>query len=115
MYCVPKTFVKRLDMLVQPKKGDTVVPVGELNEYSGLVQQRTEKGWREVLVDIDPEVPDQLRFVLSPSRTPATQNFIQVRLCLPELVLTPLLTLSSTFSTSQLLCQQEEGSQSINE
>ncbi|XP_030800835.1 protein arginine methyltransferase NDUFAF7, mitochondrial isoform X2 [Camarhynchus parvulus] len=39
--------------------------------------QRTEKGWREVLVDIDPEVPDQLRFVLSPSRTPATQNFIQ--------------------------------------
>ncbi|NWT64729.1 NDUF7 methyltransferase, partial [Prunella himalayana] len=40
-------------------------------------QQRTEKGWREVLVDIDPEVPDQLRFVLSPSRTPATQNFIQ--------------------------------------
>ncbi|NXO94515.1 NDUF7 methyltransferase, partial [Certhia brachydactyla] len=39
--------------------------------------QRTEKGWREVLVDIDPEVPDKLRFVLSPSRTPATQNFIQ--------------------------------------
>ncbi|NXW91262.1 NDUF7 methyltransferase, partial [Alopecoenas beccarii] len=39
--------------------------------------QRTEKGWREVLVDIDPEVPDQLRFVLSPSSTPATQNFIQ--------------------------------------
>ncbi|XP_065489143.1 protein arginine methyltransferase NDUFAF7, mitochondrial isoform X2 [Caloenas nicobarica] len=39
--------------------------------------QRTEKGWREVLVDVDPEVPDQLRFVLSPSSTPATQNFIQ--------------------------------------
>ncbi|KAM6083060.1 protein arginine methyltransferase NDUFAF7, mitochondrial isoform 2-T2 [Chlamydotis macqueenii] len=39
--------------------------------------QRTEKGWREVLVDIDPEVPDQLRFVLSPSSTPATENFIQ--------------------------------------
>ncbi|XP_025005067.2 protein arginine methyltransferase NDUFAF7, mitochondrial isoform X2 [Gallus gallus] len=39
--------------------------------------QRTEKGWHEVLVDIDPEVPDQLRFVLSPSRTPATENFIQ--------------------------------------
>ncbi|NXC17876.1 NDUF7 methyltransferase, partial [Corythaeola cristata] len=38
---------------------------------------RTEKGWREVLVDIDPEVPDQLRFVLSPSSTPGTQNFIQ--------------------------------------
>ncbi|KFV67700.1 NADH dehydrogenase [ubiquinone] complex I, assembly factor 7, partial [Dryobates pubescens] len=41
--------------------------------------QRTEKGWREVLVDIDPEVPDQLRFVLSPSSTPATENFIQAR------------------------------------
>ncbi|XP_077638177.1 protein arginine methyltransferase NDUFAF7, mitochondrial [Lonchura striata] len=40
--------------------------------------QRTEKGWCEVLVDIDPEVPDQLLFVLSPSRTPVTQNFIQV-------------------------------------
>uniref|UniRef100_A0A8C3CX95 Protein arginine methyltransferase NDUFAF7 n=1 Tax=Cairina moschata TaxID=8855 RepID=A0A8C3CX95_CAIMO len=39
--------------------------------------QRTEKGWREVLVDIDPEAPDQLRFVLSPSSTPATENFIQ--------------------------------------
>ncbi|NXL83517.1 NDUF7 methyltransferase, partial [Alectura lathami] len=39
--------------------------------------QRTEKGWHEVLVDIDPEVPDRLRFVLSPSRTPATENFIQ--------------------------------------
>ncbi|XP_051469808.1 protein arginine methyltransferase NDUFAF7, mitochondrial isoform X2 [Apus apus] len=39
--------------------------------------QRTEKGWREVLVDIDPEIPDQLRFVLSPSSTPATENFIQ--------------------------------------
>ncbi|XP_067149401.1 protein arginine methyltransferase NDUFAF7, mitochondrial [Apteryx mantelli] len=39
--------------------------------------QRTEKGWREVLVDIDPEVPDQLRFVLAPSSTPATENFIQ--------------------------------------
>ncbi|XP_071891751.1 protein arginine methyltransferase NDUFAF7, mitochondrial [Anas platyrhynchos] len=39
--------------------------------------QRTEKGWREVLVDIDPEASDQLRFVLSPSSTPATENFIQ--------------------------------------
>lgn len=62
----------------------------------GFIKQRTEKGWREVLVDIDPEVPDQLRFVLSPSTTPATENFIQVRLCVPELVLISLLTLSST-------------------
>ncbi|XP_030412940.1 protein arginine methyltransferase NDUFAF7, mitochondrial isoform X2 [Gopherus evgoodei] len=39
--------------------------------------QRTEKGWREVLIDIDPEAPDQLRFVLAPSTTPATELFIQ--------------------------------------
>lgn len=56
-----------------------------------------------MLVDIDPEVPDQLRFVLSPSSTPATEHFIQVRLCLPEFILKSLLTLSSTFTASQLL------------
>ncbi|NXY89182.1 NDUF7 methyltransferase, partial [Alcedo cyanopectus] len=39
--------------------------------------QKTEKGWREVLVDLDPEVPEGLRFVLSPSSTPATHHFIQ--------------------------------------
>uniref|UniRef100_A0A8C8R5Q0 Protein arginine methyltransferase NDUFAF7 n=1 Tax=Pelusios castaneus TaxID=367368 RepID=A0A8C8R5Q0_9SAUR len=41
--------------------------------------QRTEKGWREVLIDIEPEVPDQLRFVLAPSATPATEYFIQAK------------------------------------
>ncbi|XP_067418782.1 protein arginine methyltransferase NDUFAF7, mitochondrial [Emydura macquarii macquarii] len=39
--------------------------------------QRTEQGWREVLIDIDPKVPDQLRFVLAPSTTPATEYFMQ--------------------------------------
>uniref|UniRef100_A0A8D0LBF4 Protein arginine methyltransferase NDUFAF7 n=1 Tax=Sphenodon punctatus TaxID=8508 RepID=A0A8D0LBF4_SPHPU len=39
--------------------------------------QRTEKGWREVLIDIDPQAPDKLRLVLAPSATPATENFIQ--------------------------------------
>ncbi|XP_019404151.1 PREDICTED: protein arginine methyltransferase NDUFAF7, mitochondrial, partial [Crocodylus porosus] len=39
--------------------------------------QRTEKGWREVLIDIDPEVPDKLRFVLAPAVTPAAKYFIQ--------------------------------------
>ncbi|XP_074845767.1 protein arginine methyltransferase NDUFAF7, mitochondrial isoform X2 [Carettochelys insculpta] len=39
--------------------------------------QRTEHGWREVLIDIDPNVPNQLRFVLAPSATPATAYFIQ--------------------------------------
>ncbi|XP_053158864.1 protein arginine methyltransferase NDUFAF7, mitochondrial isoform X2 [Hemicordylus capensis] len=39
--------------------------------------QKTEKGWRELLVDIDPNSPDKLRFVLAPSVTPATKAFIQ--------------------------------------
>ncbi|KAJ7342067.1 hypothetical protein JRQ81_008611 [Phrynocephalus forsythii] len=38
--------------------------------------QKTEKGWRELLVDIDPEAPDKLRFVLAPSITPAAEVFI---------------------------------------
>uniref|UniRef100_A0A6J0T8U3 Protein arginine methyltransferase NDUFAF7 n=2 Tax=Pogona vitticeps TaxID=103695 RepID=A0A6J0T8U3_9SAUR len=38
--------------------------------------QKTEKGWHELLVDIDPGAPDKLRFVLAPSITPATKAFI---------------------------------------
>ncbi|KAM3855598.1 protein arginine methyltransferase NDUFAF7, mitochondrial [Vipera latastei] len=38
--------------------------------------QKTEKGWRELLVDIDPEASDKLRFVLAPSATPASKSFI---------------------------------------
>nr|XP_021517205.1 protein arginine methyltransferase NDUFAF7, mitochondrial-like [Meriones unguiculatus]XP_021517206.1 protein arginine methyltransferase NDUFAF7, mitochondrial-like [Meriones unguiculatus] len=38
--------------------------------------QKTAKGWREVFVDIDPQVPDKLRFVLAPGATPA-EAFIQ--------------------------------------
>ncbi|XP_062980361.1 protein arginine methyltransferase NDUFAF7, mitochondrial isoform X2 [Elgaria multicarinata webbii] len=38
--------------------------------------QKTEKGWCELLVDIDPESPDKLRFVLAPSVAPATEAFI---------------------------------------
>lgn len=39
--------------------------------------QRTPKGWREVLVDIDPEKRNRLRFVVSPSPTPASSALIQ--------------------------------------
>uniref|UniRef100_A0A8C1FKJ8 Protein arginine methyltransferase NDUFAF7 n=1 Tax=Cyprinus carpio carpio TaxID=630221 RepID=A0A8C1FKJ8_CYPCA len=39
--------------------------------------QRTEKGWREVMVDIDPESPDKLRFVVSHSPTLASSILIQ--------------------------------------
>ncbi|KAM4633942.1 protein arginine methyltransferase NDUFAF7, mitochondrial [Polymixia lowei] len=39
--------------------------------------QRTEKGWREVVVDIDPEKPDTLRFVILPSATLASSTLIQ--------------------------------------
>ncbi|XP_060128879.1 protein arginine methyltransferase NDUFAF7, mitochondrial isoform X2 [Zootoca vivipara] len=38
--------------------------------------QKTEKGWCELLVDIDPDTPDKLRFVLAPSATPAAKAFI---------------------------------------
>ncbi|XP_076874188.1 protein arginine methyltransferase NDUFAF7, mitochondrial isoform X2 [Brachyhypopomus gauderio] len=34
--------------------------------------QRTEKGWREVMIDIHPEEPDKLRFVLLPTPTLAS-------------------------------------------
>uniref|UniRef100_A0A673JYN8 Protein arginine methyltransferase NDUFAF7 n=1 Tax=Sinocyclocheilus rhinocerous TaxID=307959 RepID=A0A673JYN8_9TELE len=39
--------------------------------------QRTEKGWREVMVDIDPESPGKLRFVVSHSPTLASSILIQ--------------------------------------
>ncbi|KAM8945565.1 protein arginine methyltransferase NDUFAF7, mitochondrial [Pelodytes ibericus] len=39
--------------------------------------QRTKDGWREILIDIDPEVPEKLRFVLSPSSTMVARTFIQ--------------------------------------
>ncbi|EDM02800.1 similar to PRO1853 homolog, isoform CRA_a [Rattus norvegicus] len=38
--------------------------------------QKTPHGWREVFVDIDPQSPDKLRFVLAPCATPA-EAFIQ--------------------------------------
>ncbi|XP_048340518.1 protein arginine methyltransferase NDUFAF7, mitochondrial [Sphaerodactylus townsendi] len=38
--------------------------------------QKTEKGWRELLVDIDPETPGKLRFVLAPFATAASEAFI---------------------------------------
>ncbi|KAL7987506.1 hypothetical protein Chor_006425 [Crotalus horridus] len=38
--------------------------------------QKTEKGWRELLIDIDPEASDKLQFVLAPSATPASKSFI---------------------------------------
>lgn len=39
--------------------------------------QKTEKGWREVMVDIDPESPEKLRFVVSHSPTLASSVLIQ--------------------------------------
>ncbi|XP_074472787.1 protein arginine methyltransferase NDUFAF7, mitochondrial [Sebastes fasciatus] len=39
--------------------------------------QRTQKGWREVMVDIDPEKQDQLRFVVLPSPTLASSTLVQ--------------------------------------
>ncbi|KAM9798286.1 protein arginine methyltransferase NDUFAF7, mitochondrial [Neosynchiropus ocellatus] len=39
--------------------------------------QRTHKGWREVLVDVDPDTPSRLRFVLAPTATLASTTLIQ--------------------------------------
>uniref|UniRef100_A0A671WZ66 Protein arginine methyltransferase NDUFAF7 n=1 Tax=Sparus aurata TaxID=8175 RepID=A0A671WZ66_SPAAU len=39
--------------------------------------QRTEKGWREVMVDIDPDKEDQLRFVVAPSPTLSSSTLVQ--------------------------------------
>ncbi|XP_012509314.1 PREDICTED: NADH dehydrogenase [ubiquinone] complex I, assembly factor 7 [Propithecus coquereli] len=38
--------------------------------------QKTPQGWREVFIDVDPQVSDKLRFVLAPCATPAAA-FIQ--------------------------------------
>eukprot|EP00062_Callorhinchus_milii_P013305 gi/632961255/ref/XP_007896654.1/ PREDICTED: NADH dehydrogenase [ubiquinone] complex I, assembly factor 7 [Callorhinchus milii] len=39
--------------------------------------QRTQKGWRELLIDVEPKVPNKLRFVLAPSATLASKTLIQ--------------------------------------
>ncbi|KAM3602524.1 uncharacterized protein V6R79_005705 [Siganus canaliculatus] len=39
--------------------------------------QRTQKGWREVMVDINVEKPEQLRFVVAPSPTLASSTLVQ--------------------------------------
>uniref|UniRef100_A0AAY4CDA3 Protein arginine methyltransferase NDUFAF7 n=1 Tax=Denticeps clupeoides TaxID=299321 RepID=A0AAY4CDA3_9TELE len=39
--------------------------------------QKTEKGWREVMVDVHPETEDKLRFVLLPSATLASSTLLQ--------------------------------------
>nr|XP_057938022.1 protein arginine methyltransferase NDUFAF7, mitochondrial [Doryrhamphus excisus]XP_057938103.1 protein arginine methyltransferase NDUFAF7, mitochondrial [Doryrhamphus excisus]XP_057938199.1 protein arginine methyltransferase NDUFAF7, mitochondrial [Doryrhamphus excisus] len=39
--------------------------------------QRTKRGWREVMVDIDPDKPGQLRFVVAPSPTLASTTLVQ--------------------------------------
>ncbi|KAJ9596877.1 hypothetical protein L9F63_012133 [Diploptera punctata] len=39
--------------------------------------QRTDNGWREVLIDLDPTDPEKFRYVLSRSPTPACKFFIK--------------------------------------
>ncbi|XP_077366506.1 protein arginine methyltransferase NDUFAF7, mitochondrial isoform X2 [Festucalex cinctus] len=39
--------------------------------------QRTERGWREVLVDVDPDRPGRLRFVVAPTPTLASRTLVQ--------------------------------------
>uniref|UniRef100_A0A8D2JKG3 Protein arginine methyltransferase NDUFAF7 n=1 Tax=Varanus komodoensis TaxID=61221 RepID=A0A8D2JKG3_VARKO len=60
----------------KPKKIQLVELGPGRGSLTSDILRKTEKGWREVLVDIDPETPDKLRFVLAPSSTPATEAFI---------------------------------------
>ncbi|KAM4043288.1 protein arginine methyltransferase NDUFAF7, mitochondrial [Anomaloglossus baeobatrachus] len=39
--------------------------------------QKTSAGWNEILVDIDPEIPNRLRFVLGSSNSLLTKTFLQ--------------------------------------
>lgn len=39
--------------------------------------QKTSEGWREMLIDVDPEIPHKLRFVLGSSNSLLTKTFIQ--------------------------------------
>ncbi|XP_051867287.1 protein arginine methyltransferase NDUFAF7, mitochondrial [Pristis pectinata] len=39
--------------------------------------QKTKQGWREILIDIEPQSPEKLRFVLAPSATFASKTLIQ--------------------------------------
>lgn len=56
--------------------------------------QRTQKGWREVLVDVHPERPEQLRLVLAPSPTLASSTLVQVSSAHSHHSLVPLLRLT---------------------
>ena len=47
-------------------------------EYKSCLQ-RSKAGWREVMVDIDPEVEDKLRFVVSRAPTPASALLTRVK------------------------------------
>ncbi|XP_077594754.1 protein arginine methyltransferase NDUFAF7, mitochondrial isoform X2 [Stigmatopora nigra] len=39
--------------------------------------QRTERGWREVMVDVDPDAPGRLRLALAPAPTLASSTLVQ--------------------------------------
>lgn len=40
--------------------------------------QKTDRGWREMLVDVDPELENKLRFVLAPNPSAASTCFLQL-------------------------------------
>lgn len=45
-----------------------------------LLFQKTENGWREVLIDLDPDNPLKFRYVISRMATPASAMFVKVGL-----------------------------------
>ncbi|KAG8444504.1 hypothetical protein GDO86_009606 [Hymenochirus boettgeri] len=57
------------------------VPNGKHNEFFDALPihklQKTNGGWREILIDIDPDFPEKLRFVIGSSASLVAKTFIQ--------------------------------------
>ncbi|MCI4389615.1 hypothetical protein PGIGA_G00100240 [Pangasianodon gigas] len=72
---VPVSWYRRIDDI---PRGFSIFLAHEFFDALPIHKfQKTEKGWREVMVDIDPEKPDKLRFVVFPAPTLASTTLIQ--------------------------------------
>ncbi|XP_074541222.1 protein arginine methyltransferase NDUFAF7, mitochondrial isoform X2 [Halichoeres trimaculatus] len=72
---LPVSWYRRLDDI---PAGFTIFLAHEFFDALPIHKfQKTQKGWREVLVDINPEKQEQLRFVLAPAPTLASSSLIQ--------------------------------------
>uniref|UniRef100_UPI0037E7A787 protein arginine methyltransferase NDUFAF7, mitochondrial n=1 Tax=Semicossyphus pulcher TaxID=241346 RepID=UPI0037E7A787 len=73
---LPVSWYRRLDDV---PKGFSIFLAHEFFDALPIHKfQRTQRGWREVLVDINPEKPEQLRFVVAPAPTLASSTLVQL-------------------------------------